>query len=301
MRITIRKSLLILAAAAMCILFMPLVQQSSSVHAALLLEPTTLYFDGTLSYDPYEPITVRTKSDSTEISWAGSSDVNVAKVQNQYSDRVIIEPVGPGKCDIEIDGRDGSSSYVMVTVDDEWLPKALEYSTYVMELDYGDTEVEVQSMPDATVLLVVDGEEYNPVNTGSGVVTIPLTTRYMLRTSYTVTVTKGGCEVTRTGRIKTDTYLEDASVKKKKPKTIKLGISNATQFDFVKLTYGGKTYSKRCKKSTSYWSPSIKVKKKFAKNSKMTVKVINQYGQQLFKKKIKLRNWSYYWDDISGS
>ena len=90
-------------------------------------------------------------------------------------------------------------------------------------------------------------------------------------------------------------YVYDANLKKG-GKKIRITLENVHKGDVLKLTWKGKTYTKKIKKDydQNTVTYTIKLKKKMKSSSKFKVKITNKYKQTLLKQTIKLKGGYYY-------
>ena len=100
------------------------------------------------------------------------------------------------------------------------------------------------------------------------------------------------CTYKKTVKLASGTWVPKASGKKKK---LTLTVSNPHKGDVVKVTYKGKTYSKKIKKDKDgkLYKVTFTLKKKLKKNSSFKVVILNKDKKKLDSENIKLTNWKY--------
>ena len=311
MRTTLRSILFCLLISITIVLLLPVINSSFSYAApGFTLEETDVTFDGSESGNPYAEKTIFVTAGSGSVSYTESNDTSIAKVTHA-SNCIMITPEGPGETTIEVHGINSEETtdivYVTVHVTSGWIKAALKYTTDIDNNYYGRKAYQIHTLAGATGELKVGGDTYSFTADSHGNAKITLKKLYKLNSKIVVTVTLGEASLTCNYKVRKNTYVDTAKVRKKAPKTIKLNCYSLTKGDVVQLTYKGKHYKKTIKKNYkpgTRHTVTIKVKSKFKKSSSMTVVIKNKYKQTVSKQRVKLYKWffdkDYDPDDINS-
>lgn len=247
----------------------------------------------------------------------GVSDATVVQPMTVYDDGVSILPIGVGETNVYFfDGiRPGTSMNCFTTkviVTEAGLASAMKNLHEIEwdDLGYGSKKVRISGAK-GTKYTIKSGSTKIASGTFESYAekTVKLPKVYKVGTTLTYSVsypyTSGGTSKTLTFtnkfKINKQSYVSEARLKSKKK--IKISLENVHKGDVFKLTYKGKTYTKKIKKNypkdSGDYTFTIKLKKKMTKNSKFKVKITNKYKQTLLKSTIKLHNGSFwiYGDD----
>lgn len=278
-----------------------MVLSANEAYAAkdLKLQQTDFDFDAEMN-DTGSLYILRDDASTEEIESAVPADKGIVGTEvGDSKDYVYMYVLGEGETTIDVTGSEGTVIPVHVKVGDVALKKALKRHSYVAQISYGDKYVRVESMPGTKVSLKIGKDKYTAFtlkNVDKDCVSKKVKSKkmYNLGTKYTATLTKGSVKVTIKGTVDSNTTAEKASAKKK---TFKAKCWNLHKGDTVKLTVGGKSYTKKIKKSYSFkWhTVSFKTKKKIKKNAKFKVGIKNKYKKSLYSISAKLSSykWTY--------
>ena len=319
---SIRKRIAILwMAVVLVISFMPLLP-GGYAHAT-----ENYHFDDNYDFivdGQYKGIscTFRCNEDLGQSEWStDSSDTEVAEIETAYAGglRVVIKGVGNATISA-FKGGDGTP---------EGADVCYTGSVYVTErglkaVMQSACGIDPDSLGYGTTRLVINGPElidstcYTTYKlkvgkkvlksgqlpaSGTDKVKVPGTYKIgtKLSCTYTYHYTQGEepktISFTETYKIKKDSRVASAYLKKGKKK-IEISLENVHKGDVFKLTYKGKTYTKKIKKnypvSKGNCTFTIKLKKKMTNSSKFKVKITNKYKQTLQNKTIKLKKGKYW-------
>ena len=219
-----------------------------------------------------------------------------------------IEPVGVGECDVTAIDEDGNEATIHVTVKNKYIVKKLEHLTFIGDAWYGTKKLTIESALGASGKVVIGKDTYKFKIPKKGEeeyhsfasTTVKLKKVYKLNAKATVslTVKSNGVKCTYKKKVKlaSATWVPNASGKKKK---LTLTVSNPHKGDVVKVTYKGKTYSKKIKKNKDgkLYKVTFALKKKLKKNSSFKVVILNKDKKVLNKETLKLTNYRYEYVD----
>lgn len=237
-----------------------------------------------------------TKDDSVDIASAVSSNEKVASVRSASPGILVIDPVGVGTAFITVTGTDSSTTKLEVTVAEKYFSNCLKDRSNISYCWYGSKKLEVSSQPGTKCALKVGKEKHSFKIGSKGYATVKLKKVYKIGTKVTCKFTKGKYSAKLKDKITSITWFEFVEAAKK---TVKVGCIEVHKGDVVKLTYKGKTYTKKIKKNKSYYTVKFSLKKKVKKNAKMKIAIKNKYKQKLYSEKITLNNWYYEVTDES--
>ena len=236
------------------------------------------------------------------VDWKSTNE----KVATASIDTFImsINPVGVGECDVTAIDEDGNEATIHVTVKKKYIVKKIGHLTNIANVWYGTKKLSIQSALGASGKVVIGKDTYKFKIPEKGEeeyysfagTTVKLNKVYKLNTKAKVslTVKSNGVNCTYTTKVKlaSGTWVPKASGKKKK---LTLTVSNPHKGDVVKVTYKGKTYSKKIKKDKDgkLYKVTFALKKKLKKNSSFKVVILNKDKKVLNKETLKLTNYKY--------
>ena len=215
-----------------------------------------------------------------------------------------IHPVGVGECDVSAIDEDGNKATIHVTVKEKYIVKKIGHLTNISNAWYGTKKLSIQSALGASGKVVIGRDTYKFKIPKKGEeeyysfagTTVKLNKVYKLNTKakVTLTVKSNGvkCTSKETVKLASGTWVPKASGKKKK---LTLTVSNPHKGDVVKVTYKGKTYSKKIKKDKDgkLYKVTFTLKKKLKKNSSFKVVILNKDKKVLDNETLKLTNYKY--------
>ena len=306
----IRKCVPVLLALAI-LLIMPLMAGNwSHAQGKLILSQTELTFTG----EDIAASSILTKNVSVELSSvdiekAVSNDPTVADVEYCAARYVQITPVSAGECTITVAGTNKETANIKITVKDDWYQAYFEMYTYAIYHSYGCATVDIYGLPGAygTLQCGPDTYEIDPL---VGMYTeddptvhtvVWLDKIYKVGTRFTLTLGLDGVEANHSFKVLSNTDIRKVTVKKKAPKKVLVYANYLTRDDVVKVKYSGRTYKRKLQESDSsgdYVSVSVPMKQKAGKNSRMTVTIVNKFGQTLDKQSIRLSNWTWFNEEV---
>ena len=231
-----------------------------------------------------------TKDDSVDIASAVSSNEKVATVRTFSTGILVVDPVGEGTAFITVTGTDSSTTKIKVVVSKNYFPNCLKNVSNVWYCWYGNKKLEVSSQPGAKCTLKIGKEKHSLKIGKKGYATVKLKKVYKLGTKITCEFTHGKYSVKLKEKVFSATGFDGVSASKK---TVRVDCYELHKGDVVKLTYKGKTYTKKVKKGKSYSTVKFSLKSKVKKNSKMKIVIKNKFKQKLCSEKIKLDGWHY--------
>ena len=236
------------------------------------------------------------------VDWE-STDEKVAKADIQTGS-IDIKPVGVGECDVSAIDEDGNKTTIHVTVKKKYIVKKIGHLTNISNVWYGTKKLSIQSALGASGKVVIGKDTYKFKIPEKGEeeyysfadTTVKLKKVYKLNTKakVTLTVKSNGvkCTYKETVKLASGTWVPKASGKKKK---LTLTVSNPHKGDVVKVTYKGKTFSKKIKKDQDgkLYKVTFTLKKKLKKSSSFIVVILNKDKKVLENETLKLTNYKY--------
>ena len=236
------------------------------------------------------------------VDWE-STDEKVATATIETGS-ITIHPVGVGECDVAAIDEDGNKTTIHVTVKEKYIVKKIEHLTNIADVWYGTKKLTIESALGASGKVVIGKDIYNFKIPEKGeeeyysfaTTTVKLKKVYKLNAKATVslTVESNGVKCTYTKKVKlaSGTWVPKASGKKKE---LTLTVSNPHKGDAVKVTYKGKTYSKKIKKDKDgkLYKVTFALKEKLKKNSSFKVVILNKDKKVLDEETLKLTNYKY--------
>lgn len=213
-----------------------------------------------------------------------------------YDGAYRMQAIGIGDVTLTVSGTEGTVIPVDVHVSAKGLQYVMDELTLIKGMSYGDTKVGIEFIPGSNFELKVGGETF----TGAAAVKdqdlttmwFQLKKMYNAGTKITLTVNNQGCTSTVNDKVLKDTWVEKIKASKK---TFSLKTYNLHKGDIVSIKYSGRKYSKKItsNKHQKSYTVKIKVKKKIAKNAKVTFQIKNKYKTSLEKKTVKLRKYTW--------
>ena len=240
------------------------------------------------------------------VDWESTNEkVATANIQRWSID---IKPVGVGECDVSAIDEAGNKTTIHVTVKPRYIVKKIEHLTNISNVWYGTKKLTISSALGASGKVVIGKDTYKFKIPKKGEeeyhsfasTTVKLKKVYKLNAKATVslTVKSNGVKCTYKKKVKlaSATWVPNASGKKKK---LTLTVSNPHKGDVVKVTYKGKTYSKKIKKNKDgqLYKVTFALKKKLKKNSSFKVVILNKDKKALYKETLPLTNYRYEYVD----
>ena len=308
---TLKKSkiLAILLAAVMAIAFMPLLPGNAS-HAVEKLKMGTsdtfpIAFDSGHYEDENEWFFIAfdsTGQAEAKIESVTCSDTSVVAIKEWDSSSFILTAKKVGSATVKVTGKN------LVDKDtDKWTPAEITYDVVVEEsfyqsvlkhytwLDnawYGTKKIEISTRDGATGTVKIGSDKYS-FKAPDGKAVVKLKKVYPLNTSVKATLNWRGVSATKSVKLYSATFPTGVKVVKKK--NIKVEVYNVHKGDVVKVTYKGKTYSKKIKKDKDGMlsTVTVKSKKKLKKNATLKIKIVNAKKKTLDSQKIKLTGWEW--------
>lgn len=158
---------------------------------------------------------------------------------------------------------------------------------------YGSKKLEVYAEPETKGTITISGKTYKYDLQDKSKATIKLKKVYPLRTSIKLKANNYGVTITKSYKFKNETWLSSAFITGKK---VEADCFNLHKGDVVKLTFKGKTYTKKITKNFDNRKKTVvfKLKKKPAFDAKMKVVIVNKSKKNLFKRSIRFSNFAYY-------
>ena len=233
-----------------------------------------------------------TTDNSCDIKEAVSSAPKIIEVEKSFG-YIILKPHAVGSAVITVTGVDGSTATLNVSADVPYFKHRLKERTrFTDESWYGTPKVEMFSEPGAKGTLTAGKDKYNVTFNKYGRARVKLKRVYKIDTVLKLKVKWNGASASTKSKLFSNTLLSEAKATKK---TIKLVTWNVHKGDVISLTYGGRTYTKKVKKSCDRKRKTytFKPKKAVKKNSSFSYKIVNKYKQVLAKDSVKLTKWKY--------
>ncbi len=270
---------------------------SHAFAATATMNESEYCFDGSSKLDevPFWPVdgmgdTIWNK----DVGTAVSSDPKVAKVTEINNETITVKPIGEGVCTISITFKDGDTGSVKITVKKNFNTGYLGASTTLNDevddygqVDYGTKTIKIYSLPGTTGKLKIGKESHKYKVNSKGKATVKLKKVYKLGTKLILTgkntTLNGSPSFKKIYRIKSVTEVHEA--KSAGNKKVRIYVYYPHKGDKVKLTYKGKSYTKKFdKRSIKKGYITIELKNKIPKtDTTMRYKVINMYKQVLDK------------------
>ena len=229
-----------------------------------------------------------------EVEKAESSNPGIAEVVQIDENTIMVKPMGVGECTISISFKNGDTGNVKITVKKGFNTGYLKASTLLNNtvndrgrVAYGKKTIKIYSLPGTKGKVKIGKESHKYTVNSKGKATVKLKKVYKLNTKLILTgkntKLEGSPSFKKTYLIKSLTNVHEAeSVGSKK---VRVYVYNPHKGDKVKITYKGKSYTKKfdrrsLKKKYLTFTLKNKIPKK---DTKMKFKVVNSYKQVLDK------------------
>ena len=296
MDISKKRIVTILCALVVILMIIPFVSgQKAHAMANFELDRTELTF--TAESDEYETIAITKDSCSIKSLKNNDPDIFTAVIKNGYystgkDDYMYIWPLKEGTGTMTVTGVDGTDITVTIIVKAEALQSQVQDKTYIRHCWYGTKKLVVESINGASGTVKVGKDKYKFSVGSSGKTTVKLKKVYPLNTKVKLTAKCGIFEKKVSEKLTSWTQINYVKASKKK---LKLTLDNVHKGDVVKVTYKGKTYTKKIKKDkdNKTYKTTITVKNSLTKKAKLTLKIVNKDKKTLFSEKVKLKNWEF--------
>ena len=266
----------------MALLFMGLPLVTGSVAHAITMEES----DVTIKDYGYS-VDVK----DGEIEDAVSANEDIVEVSPD-SMSIFLSPMSAGTTNVTVYGDDGSTAVVRVTVDAGYMKERLKRGIEFSNDWYGSRKFIISAEPGASGKLVIGGDTYKYKVGDTHSRTIKLKKVYPLNKAYKVVISNFGVTLTLKGKITSQTYIENAYITGKK---LELNTWNVHKGDKVRVTFKGKTYTKKItrNKDEKGYTVNLKLKKKPKHNAKIKVVILNKSNKTLYKKTLRFSNYAF--------
>ena len=235
------------------------------------------------------------ENDSAEIASAKSENSKIAAAQAS-TDTVTITPKHVGSTKITVTGKDGSTAVINVKITRAFFKSYLSRQTHLSNCWYGTGKLVITGDPGTTGTVRIGTDTYK-YSTGSKYrAVIKLKKVYKLNAKVRVTIKNHGCSYSFKTKLSSDTRFYDVRAK---GKTIKVETFNVHKGDIVKVSYKGKTYSRKIRKNKDgkLYTVRLTAKKRVKKNASLTIQIINKKKKTLYQETIKLSKGRYTPED----
>ena len=301
MEISKKRIVTVLCALAMILMIMPFVSgQKAHAMPDLKLDKTELTF--TAASDEYEAIYCTADSCAIKSIKNNNPDIFTAVIKTGNltpgaDDYMYIWPLKAGTGTLVVTGMDDKTITVTITVKAEALQSQVQSKTYIRHCWYGTKKLIIESVEGASGTVKVGKDKYKFSVGSSGKTKVKLDKVYPLNTTVKLKATCGEFEKKISEKLTSWTWIEYVKASKKK---LALTLENVHKGDVVKVTYKGKTYTKKITKDKDdkEYKITINVKSKLTKKAKLTLKIVNKNKKTLFSEKAKLKNWEFYYNEI---
>ena len=273
---------------AVIIAFMPFVAgQKAHAMAEFKLKQTELTF--TADSDEYEAINI--EDGSCSIKSCEVDDPSIISIVN-HDTYVYVWPEKAGTTVLTLTGNDGKSIPVNVTVTEEAISGKVMFKTRITKCWYGTKKLKIESIEGTEGTVKVGKDTYEFTIGNSGEKTIKLKKVYPLNTKVIVTAVNGS--FTKKISTKLSSWTQVNSVKAYK-KNIILRVFNVHKGDIVKVTYKGRTYSKKIStdKDGKECEITFKTRNSVSKTASLKLKIVNKSKKSLFGEKAKLKDGEF--------
>lgn len=302
------KRLSVLAVAAIAAICVFMAFSSCRTYAAQDLELEKYDIDFDVDFISGGSVGIMRKEGCTETIKSAVADVQdvVCPFISSSKTWLFVYPIGKGETNIKVTGSEGTELTVTAKVSDAALQESLKFCSSSEDLDYGHSSIKVCSLPGAKVSVKIGNDKYKAFtlpkknnDSVSKTMKVKKGKMYNLKTKITVTFTKGSAKVTMKYKVVTASAVDLIAAKKK---TVKVLCFDVHKGDKVKLTIGGKTYTKKIKKNytNKYYTVKFKTRKNVKKNAKFKVVIRNKYKKTLHTAKDKLFRGKWEPMDIYG-
>lgn len=233
-------------------------------------------------------VTVKTDSNcdvttsGSKLGAISSSNTGIVTAKKINDSKLRIIPVSSGQATLTVSSVYGVKRQLTVVVARSYFKQALTNKTKLSPVVYGTTALTGTTAAFSTVSTTIGGKTYSAAADAEGNFSIKNVPFVKIGASVKVTFRLQGYSISRSATVtKGKSTLYTPYYTYKDTTSVPVEVTNAHSGDKLIITINGRSFYRTIKQSYSKITPSVAIKKTNKYGIKMTVKLLNKFGQEL--------------------